>query len=149
MNMGAHKVLSCTEFFENTKNNGPLATEMYVGVIDTIGNSYLPKMMSNLHRGGIAVSCGCLAGDRIEEISLISFVRRGIRLCGCDSRYLELNERTKIWDRLNQDLASNEEFFENDDLFSEINFSQVQALASKKLMGGTIGLAVTVNVRSE
>lgn len=103
-------------------------------------------MLPRLKRGGVCVTCGCLAGDT-EMLSFIPFIKRGIRLCGVDSRFLIKDERTTIWKRLESDI--NEELFHDDEKFLEIRLEQVQAIAGKKILGTPIGMAVTVNMQRE
>ena len=80
-------------------------------------------------------------------LSFIPFIKRGIRLCGVDSRFLIKDERTTIWKKLESDI--NEELFHDDEKFLEIRLEQVQAIAGKKILGTPIGMAVTVNMQRE
>ena len=146
--IGAHKAISCNEYLQACEGDHALASPTYIGIVDTLGRGYLSKFLPYLHRGGIAVTCGCLAGDTVC-LSMIPFIRRGVRLCGIDSRYLTDEERILVWERLSRDVP--ESLYEIDgwSLFSEVKFSQVQAIASKKLMGGPTGIAVTVDIQQE
>ena len=153
--LGASKSLSCTEFLETCEEDSALATETYIGVVDTLGGGFLSKMLPRMYRSGIAVSCGCVGGDKIN-VSLIPFIRRGIRLVGIDSRYLTPKEKYQVWKRLSHDdtgsikhlLFQNENQDKWSDMFSTISLNQVQAAATKKLNGRCSSLSVTVDVQA-
>ena len=147
--LGASRTLSCTEFLDTCEEDSALATETYIGVVDTLGGGFLSKMLPRLYRSGIAVSCGCVGGDKMN-MSLIPFVRRNIRLIGIDSRYLTPKEKAQVWKRLG---SIKNLLFEDEnqdkwiDLFSTISLNQVQAAATKKL-NGRASLSVTVDVQA-
>ena len=153
--MGAHRTLSVEEFKKGASDDS-LAEQKYIAVIDVLGNSFVSTMLSQLHRGGIVVSCGCLAGD-IASVSLLPFIRRGVRLVGVDSRFLRPALKEQVIQRLSgaQDYlfdanvdgstATNER--SEGSLFTIISMDQVQANATKKLNGATAGLSTTIDMR--
>ncbi len=101
--LGATTILERSELDEKPK--GPMASERWSGIIDTVGGAQLGNILTGLaYRGGCA-SVGNAGGIKFTA-TVIPFLLRGINLLGIDSNTCPLELRQTAWARLAKELPA-------------------------------------------
>ena len=132
--LGASRVISRDEMLSDNK---PLDTQLWAGVIDTVGSHILAKALSQTQYGGSVAACGLAAGIDLPT-TVMPFILRGITLVGIDSVHCPYDRRLQAWLRLAALLP---------DLFfaqacEQIELEQVADYAAKILQGQVKGRLV-------
>lgn len=88
---------------EQNANKG-LATERWVGAVDTIGGKTLSGLFGEMASRSSVASCG-MAGGPMITTAVWPFILRGVNLLGISSLKVTIEERKEIWRRLALDLS--------------------------------------------
>lgn len=83
----------------------PLETQLWSGVVDTVGGRVLARALAETDYGGAVAACG-LAGGTDLPTTVMPFILRGVKLLGVDSVACPLGQRRMAWDRLTRDLPA-------------------------------------------
>ena len=102
--LGASEIVDRAAISAPTK--GPLVSERWAGVVDTVGGETLAGALKAVAINGSVAACG-LAGGGAFSTHVAPFILRGVKLLGINSVYVPLAERYGIWRRLAADLPLN------------------------------------------
>ncbi|HOB60735.1 MAG TPA: MDR family oxidoreductase [Candidatus Competibacteraceae bacterium] len=83
----------------------PLETQLWSGVVDTVGGRVLARALAETDYSGAVAACG-LAGGVDLPTTVMPFILRGVKLLGVDSVACPLEQRRIAWSRLAQDLPA-------------------------------------------
>ena len=81
----------------------PLGKALWAGAIDNLGGDVLAWMASTMQPGGTIASVGLAAGTALHT-TVMPFILRGVSLLGIDSVGAGEQYRSRIWQRLANDL---------------------------------------------
>ena len=115
----------------------PLETQLWAGVVDTVGGSILARALAETDYGGAVAACG-LAGGVDLPTTVMPFILRGVQLLGVDSVMCPLPLRRPAWARLVRDLPS----ATLERLTQTISLAEVPPLAEAILAGQVRGRIV-------
>ena len=118
-------------------DNKPLDTQLWAGVIDTVGSHILAKALSQTQYGGSVAACGLAAGIYLPT-TVMPFILRGVTLVGIDSVHCPYERRLQAWQRLAKLLPDS--FYEH--ACEQIELEQVADYAEKILQGQVKGRLV-------
>jgi acrylyl-CoA reductase (NADPH) len=85
--------------------NRPLETQLWAGVVDTVGGQILARALAETDYGGPVAACG-LAGGVELQTTVMPFILRNVKLLGVDSVMCPLAPRRRAWARLARDLPA-------------------------------------------
>lgn len=100
--------LGATEFVAREAMNQPcrpLETQLWSGVVDTVGGRVLARALAETDYGGAVAACG-LAGGTDLPTTVMPFILRGVKLLGVDSVLCPPEPRRMAWARLARDLPA-------------------------------------------
>lgn len=83
LNIGASDIISLESFTANIKPN--LLKSEYDGFIDSVGGDVLVSGLKRLKNGGSAASAGLVLSQKIENLTVLPFIMRGISITGTGS----------------------------------------------------------------
>lgn len=83
----------------------PLETQLWSGVVDTVGGRVLARALAETDYGGAVAACG-LAGGTDLPTTVMPFILRGVKLLGVDSVMCPAAPRRAAWARLARDLPA-------------------------------------------
>jgi len=132
--LGASRVISRDEMLSDNK---ALDTQLWAGVIDTVGSHILAKALSQTQYAGVIAACGLAAGIDLPT-TVMPFILRGVKLVGIDSVYCPYDRRLQAWQRLANLLPAS--FYEH--ACEQITLEQVPSYASKIIEGQVKGRLV-------
>lgn len=115
----------------------PLETQLWAGVVDTVGGPILARALAETDYGGAVAACG-LAGGVDLPTSVMPFILRGVQLLGVDSVMCPLQSRRQAWARLVRDLP----LAQLERLTQTISLAEVPHLAEAILAGQVRGRVV-------
>ncbi len=101
--LGANELVDRAEVIPAAK--GPLASERWAGVVDSVGGETLAGALKSIEMNGSVAACG-IAGGGPFTTHVAPFILRGVNLLGINSVYVAKTERVEIWRRLSTDLPS-------------------------------------------
>jgi len=133
--MGATGIIDRAELAEPSKR--PLEGERWEGAVDTVGGTTLARLLSQMRYGASVAACG-LAGGAGLETTVLPFLLRGVNLLGIDSVMQPFENRSRIWQRLAEDLPLDK----LDALTEEIVLADVPKAAGDILKGQVRGRLV-------
>ena len=81
----------------------PLDKMQWAGAVDNLGGEVLAWMASTMQQGGTIASIGMAASASLKT-TVMPFILRGVCLLGIDSGYIGEPYRSRIWQRLGDDL---------------------------------------------
>lgn len=81
----------------------PLDRMQWAGAVDNLGGEVLAWMASTMQQGGTIASIGMAASASLKT-TVMPFILRGVCLLGIDSGYIGEPYRSRIWQRLGDDL---------------------------------------------
>lgn len=84
-------------------SKGPLQSERWAGVVDSVGGETLAGALRAVAVNGSVAACG-IAGGGALATHVAPFILRGVNLLGINSVLVPYEERLEIWRRLAQDL---------------------------------------------
>lgn len=92
----------------------PLNSQLFAGIVDTVGGDLLAKLLPHVHYGGIVAACGNAGGIKLNT-TVLPFILRGVTLAGIDSVNATSQDRKKAWNLL----------IEHKDLLQEIVLQEI------------------------
>lgn len=81
----------------------PLERERWAGCVDTVAGKTLSTVLAQMKYGGSVAACG-LAGGSTLDTTVLPFLLRGVNILGIDSVMQPAENRTRIWQRVANDL---------------------------------------------
>ncbi len=99
--LGASEIVGREELTEAPK--GPLSSERWSGIIDSVGGPTLHSALASLKTGGSCAAVGLASGFKLET-TVMPFLLRGINLLGIDSSMCPKDRRLTAWARLAKEL---------------------------------------------
>ena len=99
--LGATEIIERAAFAEAEVR--PLERERWAGCIDTVAGKTLSTVLSQMKYGGSVASCGLTGGNSLET-TVLPFLLRGVNVLGIDSVMQPAENRTRIWQRIADDL---------------------------------------------
>ena len=99
--LGAAEIIGRDELLEPPK--GPLASERWSGIIDSVGGPTLHTALASLRTHSSCAAIGLASGFKLET-TVMPFLLRGINLLGIDSNTCPKDRRLIAWDRLSKEL---------------------------------------------
>ncbi len=133
--LGAAVIVGREELCEPPK--GPLSSERWSGVIDSVGGPTLHSALASLRTYASCAAVGLASGFKLET-TVMPFLLRGVNLLGIDSNMCPKERRLTAWARLAKELPL-------DKLASATNMASladVPDLAGKILQGQVRGRTV-------
>ncbi|MGH2486353.1 MAG: zinc-binding dehydrogenase, partial [Ktedonobacterales bacterium] len=94
--LGAQQIIGREEV---APPGGPLASERWAAVVDTVGGETLANVLRAVARGGSVAACGNVGGAALNT-TVLPFILRGVRLLGIDSVLYPAERRPEVWRRL-------------------------------------------------
>lgn len=136
--LGARSIISREEL---QPAGGPLASERWTGVVDTVGGDTLAGALRAVARGGAVAACGNAGGIALNT-TVLPFILRGVSLLGIDSVMCPQGRRRRAWQRLATEMPR--EALER--MIRVIPLNEAPAVARDMLQGQTRGrIVVDVN----
>lgn len=115
----------------------PLETQLWSGVVDTVGGRVLARALAEADYGGAVAACG-LAGGADLPTTVMPFILRGVKLLGVDSVMCPPEPRRTAWARLARDLPA--PLLER--MTQEVSLAEVPRMAEAILAGRVRGRVV-------
>jgi len=82
----------------------PLGKETYAACVDAVGGAMLARVLTLLEYGGSAAAVGLAGGAKLEGVTVVPFLLRGVNLLGIDSVMKPREGRLDAWSRIARDL---------------------------------------------
>ena len=133
--LGAMEIIGRDEL--TTPPKGPLASERWAGIIDSVGGPTLHTALASLRAWGSCAAVGLASGPALET-TVMPFLLRGISLLGIDSNTCPKERRLIAWDRLSRELPQDKLAAAT----STASLADVPELAGKILQGQVRGRTV-------
>ena len=133
--LGAAEIIGRDELLEPPK--GPLASERWSGIIDSVGGPTLHTALASLRTHSSCAAIGLASGFKLET-TVMPFLLRGINLLGIDSNTCPKDRRLIAWDRLSKELPLDKLAA----VTSSASLADVPELADKILQGQVRGRTV-------
>ena len=133
--LGAMEIIGREEL--TTPPKGPLASERWAGIIDSVGGPTLHTALASLRPWGSCAAVGLASGPALET-TVMPFLLRGINLLGIDSNTCPKERRLIAWDRLSRELPQDKLAAAT----STASLADVPELAGKILQGRVRGRTV-------
>lgn len=115
----------------------PMLRSEWAGIIDTVGGTTLSNLLKTLAPGGVATTCGMVAGTEINT-SIFPFILRGVTLFGIDSVEIPLARKAKIWSLFDQAWA----LPKIESIIQEISLDELPNAIEKIRLGKQLGRVV-------
>jgi len=120
-----------------TPPKGPLSSERWSGIIDSVGGPTLHSALASLKTHSSCAAVGLASGFKLET-TVMPFLLRGINLLGIDSSTCPKERRLVAWDRLSKELPLDKLA----QVTSTASLADVTDLAGKILQGQVRGRIV-------
>lgn len=133
--LGASEIIDRAEFAE--KPRGPLGSERWASVIDTVGGAPLGHVLPGVAYWGSVASVGNAAGIEFTG-NVLPFLLRGVNILGIDSNTCPFERRMVAWGRLAKELPMGL----LDGMTHEIGLDDVADAAGQILQGQVAGRTV-------
>ncbi|MBT7943363.1 MAG: oxidoreductase [Alphaproteobacteria bacterium] len=133
--LGATEIIGREEL--TTPPKGPLASERWSGIIDSVGGPTLHTALASLRTHASCAAVGLASGVALET-TVMPFLLRGINLLGIDSNTCPKERRLVAWDRLSKELPLDKLAAVTD----TASLAEVPDLAGKILQGQVRGRIV-------
>ena len=133
--LGASEIIGRDELLEPPK--GPLASERWSGIIDSVGGPTLHTALASLRTHSSCAAIGLAPGFKLET-TVMPFLLRGINLLGIDSNTCPKDRRLIAWDRLSKELPLDKLAA----VTSSASLADVPELAGKIVQGQVRGRTV-------
>lgn len=98
--LGASDIISGTDFM-NVENK-PVLPATYAGAIDTVGGTYLERIIRSLKPLGAVTTCGSVSSTKLD-LTVFPFILRGISLIGISAQNYPAALRPELWEKLAND----------------------------------------------
>ena len=133
--LGATEIVGREELA--TPPKGPLSSERWSGIIDSVGGPTLHSALASLKTYSSCAAVGLASGFKLET-TVMPFLLRGINLLGIDSSTCPKERRLVAWDRLSKELPLDKLA----QVTSTASLADVTDLAGKILQGQVRGRIV-------
>jgi len=133
--LGATEIVGREELA--TPPKGPLSSERWSGIIDSVGGPTLHSALASLKTHSSCAAVGLASGFKLET-TVMPFLLRGINLLGIDSSTCPKERRLVAWDRLSKELPLDKLA----QVTSTASLADVTDLAGKILQGQVRGRIV-------
>jgi len=133
--LGAGEIIDRAELSE--AETRPLERERWTGCVDTVAGKTLSTVLAQMNYGGSVAACGLAGGNNLET-TVLPFLLRGVNILGIDSVMQPAENRTRIWQRIADDLPLDK----LDGLTSVAPLGDVPDLAKSILNGQVRGRTV-------
>jgi acrylyl-CoA reductase (NADPH) len=120
---------------------GPLASERWSGVIDSVGGATLHSALASLKSHSSCASIGLASGFKLET-TVMPFLLRGINLLGIDSNTCPKERRLVAWERLSKQLPLDKLA----QATSQATLSDIEGLAAK-ILGGQVRGRIVIDTQ--
>ena len=131
---GAKEILPRTDLAEA---QGPLGSERWAGVVDSVGSQILANAIAQTRYGGVAAACGLAAGADLP-LTVLPLILRGVRIQGVDSVMAPMTLREQAWALL----AQAAEKLSFDGFAATHGLNELPQLAQTILTGEIVGRVV-------
>ena len=132
--LGASAIVPREDLARDAK---PLESEIWAGVVDTVGDKVLATAIAQTRYEGVVTACG-LAGGVALPTTVMPFILRGVTLRGVDSVMASLPRRQRAWDALGDQIDHGELAA----IYEVAPLEQVPELAARILQGAVKGRVV-------
>ena len=130
--IGANEVILRDTFNEESKK--PMMTELYAGVVDTVGGEILANALKYIKYDGVATCCGLTSSHELNT-NVFPFILRGVRLIGIDSVECKLEKKQAAWEKI----ASKWKIHTLDSITNEISLHEIKDAYELLLSGKAVG----------
>lgn len=114
----------------------PLNSQLFAGIVDTVGGDLLAKLLPHVRYGGIVAACGNAGGIKLNT-TVLPFILRGITLAGIDSVNATSLDRKAAWALLVEHKTLLQEI-----LLQEISLAEVPTVAASLRAGTHTGRTI-------
>jgi acrylyl-CoA reductase (NADPH) len=130
--IGANNVILRDEF--NQQSTKPMMSEIYDGIVDTVGGNVLANALKYVKYDGVATCCGLTSSHELNT-NVFPFILRGVRLIGIDSVECTRQKKIDAWEKIANDFKIDT----LDTLTTEISLEEIKEVYSKLLKGNAVG----------
>lgn len=95
--LGVTEIISRADFQQS--NDKPVLSAQYAGGIDTVGGSFLEKIIKSLNPLGAVTTCGSVSSTQLN-MTVFPFILRGISLIGISAQNYPMPLRKILWEKL-------------------------------------------------
>jgi putative YhdH/YhfP family quinone oxidoreductase len=95
--LGVTEIISRADFQQS--NDKPVLSAQYAGGIDTVGGSFLEKILKSLNPLGAVTTCGSVSSTQLN-MTVFPFILRGISLIGISAQNYPMPLRKILWEKL-------------------------------------------------
>lgn len=133
--IGAAEIIPGSEFL-NVENK-PVLPATFAGAIDTVGGTYLERIIRSLKPLGLVTTCGSVSSTQLN-LTVFPFILRGITLSGISAQNYPAELRAPLWNKLAGELKP----ARLHEMYTEISLSQTPDVLQKILQGKLKGRTV-------
>ncbi len=133
--LGASEIISGTDFL-NVENK-PVLPGTFAGAIDTVGGTYLERIIRSIKPLGAVTTCGSVSSTQLN-LTVFPFILRGISLIGISAQNYPAALRPELWQKLGSDLKTEH----LNEMFTEISLEETPEILLKILDGKLKGRTV-------
>jgi len=119
----------------------PLEREEWAGCVDAVGGKMLTKVLTQIKYGGSVAAVGLAGGAKLDGVTVIPFLLRGVNLLGIDSVMQPFDNRIRAWQRIVSDLPMDQ----LEAMIQPATLADLPGLA-KAILGGQVRGRVVVDV---
>ncbi len=100
--LGATDLISRADMSEKSR---PLEKSRWAGAVDTVGDSVLSRILSEMNYNSVVAACGLAGGFKLET-TVMPFILRNVCLAGVDSVMASVEKRQQAWKLLAENLKA-------------------------------------------
>ncbi len=138
--LGAGDIISGTDFM-NVENK-PVLPATYAGAIDTVGGTYLDRIIRSLKPLGAVTTCGSVSSTKLD-LTVFPFILRGISLIGISAQNYPAALRPELWEKLGNEYKP--EYLH--EMYTEISLENTPDTLLK-ILGGKLKGRTVVNLQN-
>jgi len=138
--LGAVDIISGTDFM-NVENK-PVLPATYAGAIDTVGGTYLDRIIRSLKPLGAVTTCGSVSSTKLD-LTVFPFILRGISLIGISAQNYPAALRPELWEKLGNEYKP--EYLH--EMYTEISLENTPDTLLK-ILGGKLKGRTVVNLQN-
>ncbi len=137
--LGAVEIVNSNTFL-NVENK-PVLPGIYAGAIDTVGGTFLERIIRSLKPLGAVTTCGSVSSTQIN-LTVFPFILRGISLIGISAQNYPASLRSGLWNKIAYELKP--DFLH--EMFNEITLEEIPEVLQKILEGKLKGRTVVKHI---
>ncbi|WP_373894900.1 acryloyl-CoA reductase [Virgibacillus sp. CBA3643] len=134
--LGAKEIIDREEVTDT--DGTPTRKKKWAAAVDPVGGQTLQYMLSSLKYDGSVATSGLVGGVEVST-TVLPFISRGVNWLGIDSVQCPMGLRTKVWNRLADDLKPT---FLTGDLVNEVSLEEVPSVLGEILDGKVRGRTI-------